>query len=150
MELAARVLCYLRPIDSARRIGASPALPVTLVVVALTAAVASAAPRTAVIVKGPRHAHTGGGVRLHFSGHAPRGVRRLFVLLDNRRCAAHERDEVRRPELRGPVRLPVHGSFKAVLTIRHSAKGTHYVCAYLVRSRRHRTVGMGTWRYLTS
>ncbi|MFL5824620.1 MAG: hypothetical protein ACJ764_14400 [Solirubrobacteraceae bacterium] len=147
--MAADAICYGRAIKPARRIGARVVLILALAIIALPTAGAGAAGRSSLTVSGPRHAGRGQRVRLHLRGHAAKGIHRLAVWLDNRRCADRAKVESERHRLRKPSVFHVHGNFRAVLTIRHSTKGTHVACAYLQHRRTRVTEARASWRYVT-
>jgi len=148
-ESGGRAICYLRPIQLARRIR-GPAGPIaTLVTAALAAAGASAAASSSVSISGPRTVDTGGKVKLHFTGYAATGVHGLRVWLDNRKCADTANAEGARPELKAPTKFRVGGNFKAVLTVDRSTAGTHVVCAYLTSQSTQNTAARASWRYVT-
>ncbi len=98
---------------------------------------------------GPRKAHAGQRVRLHFTGYAAPGVPRLRVWLDDRSCATSARVEASRAGLEHRA-FAVKARFRSVLTVERSYKGTHVVCAYLVRRSSRGTAARASWRYVTS
>jgi hypothetical protein len=116
----------------------------------LAAATSWGAAQSSVTVSGPRTAQVGQRVRLHFRGYAASGVHRLRVWLDDRACASTARAEGARIGLRSPTDFSVDGHFRDRLTVEHSAKGTHVVCAYLVHRTSQETAARGSWRYVTS
>jgi hypothetical protein len=142
-------ICYGRAIELARRIG-GPAGPIAAsVVAALIAASASAAMSSSVSISGPHRVAAGAKVKLRLTGHAGTGVRGLRVWLDNRACAPTARAEGARPDLRIPTKFRVKGSFDDVLTVTHSATGTHIACAYLIHRGTQTTAAQASWRYVT-
>jgi hypothetical protein len=119
-------------------------------ILALRGAASLAASDSSFQVLGPSHVTPGHQVALHFGGHAATGVRRLVVWFDNQPCADRAAAENGRRYLLEPSVLHVQGNFKALLTIEHSARGTHVVCAYLEHHRTRVTEARASWRYVTS
>jgi hypothetical protein len=117
--------------------------------VAWSAHTAWGAAQNSVAVSGPRQVDAGHRVRLHFTGHAAANVPKLRVWLDHRRCADTARAEGERADLKAPTDFKVRGNFRARLTVEHSSKGTHVVCAYLVHRATQDTAARGSWRYVT-
>ena len=142
------LICYGRPIQAARRIGARVVLILALACASWPAA-GWAASRNRLTVSGPHHVATGSRVELHFRGHAARHVHRLVVWLDNHPCADRAKVESQRKRLLPPSAFRVHGNFRAQLTIEHSSKGTHVVCAYLLHHHTRTTEAHASWRYAT-
>jgi hypothetical protein len=145
----ARGSVNVAPIELARRIGGLAGPIATLVVACLAAAGASAAAANSLSASGPRHVQAGQTVKLHFTGYATTDVHRLWVWLDNKRCAATAKAEGSRTYLRTPTKFDVSGPFKAVLKVDHSAAGTHVACGYLVFQGTQATAARASWRYLT-
>jgi hypothetical protein len=108
-----------------------------------------AARRTSLSIRGPRRVRAGQRVQLRFTGYAGSGVSRLRVWLDDRSCATTAQAESAREGLehRG---FHVVRTFRDRLTVEHSSKGTHVVCAYLVHRASQRTAARASWRYVTS
>lgn len=141
-------------INLSRRIGgfARPLaawLAAGLACASLAAGAAWASASSSVKVTGPRTVQTDQRVKLHFTGYAAAGVHQLKVWLDDRACAASAQAEGARSGPLAPSHFRVHGQFRARLTVEHSSRGTHVVCAYLVSSATHRTAARGSWRYVT-
>lgn len=99
-------------------------------------------------MRGPRTARAGQRIQLHFTGYAGAGVSRLRVWLDDRTCAITARAESARTGL-SHSGFAVRHRFRDRLTVERTSKGTHVVCAYLVRSSRG-TAARASWRYVTS
>jgi hypothetical protein len=125
-------------------------LAATVTAACLNAGTAWAAARSTVKITGPRTAHVGQTVRLNFSGHAAPGVRTLRVWLDSHQCATTAQSEGMRSGLQSPTDFSVRRRFRARLTVMHSSKGTHFVCAYLVHRTSQSTAARASWRYVTS
>jgi hypothetical protein len=125
-------------------------LIIGVAILALLGTVAWAASGSSFQVSGPQHVATGQQVQLRFGGHAAEGVRRLVVWFDKQACADRAKVESGRSWLFSPSVLQVRGNFSARLTIEHSARGTHVVCAYLEQHRTRVTKARASWRYVTS
>ncbi len=99
---------------------------------------------------GPPTATAGDSVELHFKGYAAKGVNRLRIWLDDRTCAASAVSVGGRSGLRQPTDFRVRRRFRRRLTVEHTSKGTHVVCAYLLQRVTGNTAAEASWRYVTS
>src|SRR5437763_3926609 len=104
------------------------------VVLAVVVSGSALAARIHVDIQAPQHVNAGHKVVLVFVGYTTPKFGWLVVFLDNRACARTGVAESNRAESREFDYAPIHGHFRKTLTIKHSSRGTHYVCAYLVRN----------------
>jgi len=120
----------------------------TVLLMLVLAGVGWAAAKSSVSIRGPKQAQAGARVQLRFTGYAASGVPRLRVWLDDRSCATTAQTEAGRAGLRHRS-FAVSGRFRDLLTVEHSAAGTHVVCAYLVYGSSGGTAARASWRYVT-